>query len=62
MAQQIIDFGAFPNDPAADPIRAAFAKVQNNFTDLYSTTLTTGVVSLTAYEDGKRDVTVGFNF
>jgi len=47
MAQQIIDFGAFPNDPAADPIRAAFQKVQNNFTDLYSTTLTTGVVSLT---------------
>ena len=47
MSQQNIDFGAFPNDPAADPIRAAFAKVQNNFTDLYSTTLTTGVVSLT---------------
>jgi len=46
MAQQIIDFGAFPNDPAADPIRAAFAKVQNNFTDLYSATLNTGVQSL----------------
>ena len=47
MAQQKIDFGAFPNDPAADPIRAAFQKVQDNFTDLYATTLTTGVVSLT---------------
>ena len=47
MAQQQIDFGAFPNDPAADPIRAAFQKVQDNFTDLYTTTLTTGVVSLT---------------
>jgi len=47
MSQQTIDFGAFPNDPAADPIRAAFQKVQDNFTDLYTTTLTTGVVSLT---------------
>ena len=47
MSQQIIDFGAFPNDPAADPIRAAFQKVQDNFTDLYATTLTTGVVSVT---------------
>ena len=35
MAQQYIDFGTFPNDPAADPIRAAFQKIQNNFTDLY---------------------------
>jgi hypothetical protein len=47
MSQQLIDFGAFPNDPAADPIRAAFQKVQNNFTELYQTTSTTGVVSLT---------------
>ena len=46
MAQQNIDFGAFPNDPAADPIRAAFAKVQDNFTDLYSTVLSTGVTSV----------------
>ena len=48
MTQQIIDFGAFPNDPAADGIRDAFAKVQNNFTDLYSATLNTGVQSITA--------------
>ena len=48
MSQQAIDFGSFPNDPSADPIRAAFAKVQNNFTELYSVTFATGVVSLTA--------------
>jgi len=48
MTQQIIDFGAFPNDPAADGIRDAFAKVQNNFTDLYSATLNTGVQTITA--------------
>jgi cytoskeletal protein CcmA (bactofilin family) len=48
MAQQIIDFGSFPNDPAADPIRAAFQKVQNNFTELYQTTLSTGVIEIVA--------------
>lgn len=48
MSQQIIDFGAFPNDPDADPIRAAFQKVQNNFTELYGITLSTGVIELVA--------------
>ena len=47
MAQQFIDFGSFPNDPAADPIRAAFQKIQNNFSDLYNTTLTSGVSEVT---------------
>ena len=47
MAQQFIDFGSFPNDPAADPIRSAFQKIQNNFSDLYNTTLTSGVSELT---------------
>ena len=47
MTQQTIDFGAFPNDPAADGIRDAFGKVQNNFTDLYSATLNTGVQTVT---------------
>lgn len=46
MAQQNIDFGSFPNDPAADPIRAAFQKAQNNFTELYQTTLSTGVIEV----------------
>jgi len=46
MAQENIDFGAFPNDPDADAIRTAFQKVQNNFTELYSTTVSTGVVSV----------------
>jgi hypothetical protein len=46
MAQKQIDFGAFPNDPGADPIRAAFQKVQDNFTDLYNTSFTAGVQEL----------------
>jgi hypothetical protein len=43
MAQQLIDFGTFPNDPTADPLRAAFQKIQNNFTELYNATQATGV-------------------
>lgn len=46
MAQQFIDFGTFPNDPAADPLRAAFQKIQNNFTELYGTQVSAGVISL----------------
>lgn len=47
MAQQYIDFGTFPNDPSADPIRAAFQKIQNNFTELYTAQVTAGVLELT---------------
>ena len=46
MAQENIDFGSFPNDPDADAIRTAFQKVQNNFTEVYTMTVSTGVVSL----------------
>jgi hypothetical protein len=43
MAQEIIDFGAYPNDPDSDAIRVAFQKVQNNFTELFSVQYQTGV-------------------
>jgi len=36
MAQQNIDFGTFPDDPSADPIRIAFQKVQQNFNEVYN--------------------------
>ena len=36
MAQRNIDFGAFPDDPDADPIRSAFEKVQLNFTEVFA--------------------------
>jgi hypothetical protein len=35
MTQEIINTGASPNDTSGDPIRTAFTKVNNNFTDLY---------------------------
>jgi len=46
MAQQNIDFGTFPDDPDADAIRTAFAKVQNNFTELFATTTAGSVASI----------------
>jgi len=46
MSQQNIDFGTFPDDPDADAIRTAFAKVQNNFTELFATTTAGSVVSI----------------
>lgn len=36
MAQEIIRVGSLPNDGTGDPLRVAFAKVNNNFTELYS--------------------------
>lgn len=36
MSQQIINIGALPNDGTGDPIRVAYGKINNNFTELYS--------------------------
>lgn len=36
MAQEIIELGSSPNDGTGDPLRTAFSKTQNNFTELYS--------------------------
>jgi hypothetical protein len=46
MAQENINLGAFPNDPQSDPVRIAFAKAQNNFTQLFSAAYTSGVTSI----------------
>ena len=46
MSQQNIDFGTFPDDPSADAIRTAFQKVQNNFSQLFSTYNTGAVTSV----------------
>ncbi len=35
MAQQTIDIGAVPNDGTGDPLRDAFDKANDNFTELY---------------------------
>ena len=36
--QQLIDIGAAPNDGTGDPLRTAFGKINNNFSNLFSTT------------------------
>ena len=37
MAQELINVGAAPNDGLGDPIRTAFIKTNNNFTELFGT-------------------------
>ncbi len=44
--QRNIDFGSFPDDPSADPIRSAFQKTQENFTEIFQNQQTTGVSSI----------------
>lgn len=36
MAQKIINIGTLPNDRSGDPLRVAFQKINDNFTELYS--------------------------
>lgn len=36
MAQEIINIGTSPNDQQGDPLRTAFTKVNNNFTQLFA--------------------------
>ena len=46
MAQQNIDFGAFPDDPSADAIRSAFQKVQDNFNEIFTGISSASVTSI----------------
>ena len=46
--QEIINIGTSPNDGQGDPLRTAFAKINNNFTNLFNTTSSTS----TAYSLG----------
>lgn len=45
MTKQVINIGTTNNDKSGDPIRTAFNKVNENFTELYSTVLSTGDLS-----------------
>jgi hypothetical protein len=48
MTQEVINIGAQPNDGEGDPLRTAFEKVNNNFSQLYST----GFFTSSAYSAG----------
>jgi len=39
--QEIINIGTLPNDGEGDPLRVAFGKINNNFSNLYSTFVNT---------------------
>jgi hypothetical protein len=56
MTQQIIGIGASANDGTGDPLRTAFQKSNNNFSDLYGTYLTTSAAAAT-YQPLDGDLT-----
>ena len=45
MTQLVINIGTVPNDGEGDPLRTAFQKINNNFTQLF----TTGTFTYEAY-------------
>jgi hypothetical protein len=47
MTQQIINVGTLPNDGTGDPIREAFTKVNNNFSNLFALSSKITTVNLT---------------
>ena len=59
MSQEIIDFGSYPNDANADPVRTAFQKTQNNFTELYTILNVGGVQAVIASTGLDQDVQTG---
>lgn len=48
MSQQLINIGALPNDGSGDPLRIAFRKINDNFSQLFDTNYST----LTSYTIG----------
>ena len=48
MTQEVIDIGTAPNDGLGDPLRTAFAKTNNNFSQLFSTSGITGLANGTS--------------
>lgn len=43
-SQEYINIGAYPNDGTGDPLRVAFDKINNNFSNLFATTFSTAQV------------------
>jgi hypothetical protein len=56
MAQEIINTGALPNDGEGDPLRVAFTKINNNFSELFSESSSEGSNGAIQY----NLVTVGY--
>lgn len=59
MAQQTINIGTTANDGTGDPLRSAFDKINDNFTELYNDESTAEVNSITAGDGLIGDSTTG---
>jgi hypothetical protein len=59
MAQQLVNIGTVANDGTGDPLRTAFDKINDNFTELYSDENTGEVNSITAGEGLSGNAIVG---
>ena len=55
MAQQIIDVGSVANDGQGDPLRTAFIKTNQNFTELYNAGGVSGIAN------GTSNITIAEN-
>lgn len=51
MTQQIIDVGSLPNDGTGDPLRTAFEKINNNFSNLFSANANLSLVNVEAFPE-----------
>jgi hypothetical protein len=58
MTQQIINVGTSANDGTGDPLRVAFEKINNNFTELYATGFATYETS--TYDNTAEQVILEF--
>jgi len=54
MSQELINIGTSPNDGSGDPLRVAFQKINNNFTQLFSTGYQS--YEITTYDDDANQV------
>lgn len=55
MTQQIINIGATPNDAQGDPLRVAYNKINQNFTELYTGN---GIVTVRQIIAGNPSITL----
>ena len=45
--QQFINIGSAPNDQQGDPLRTAFGKINDNFSNLFATAVSTSIANTT---------------
>lgn len=62
MAQLIVNVGASANDKSGDTLRAAFTKVNSNFTELYGGNYATQLVTSPTYTATANDYYIGVNY